>query len=386
MKRTLPTIAAVAVAALTLAACGGGDGSSGNGSAPDGAAGEEAPDQIVFSTYGTGTSTYADLAAVSEGITSGTGTSIRIITSDTAIGRLTPVREGQADMHRAGDEVTYAFEGDYDFASEEWGPQDLRYVWAPTAPHALAVKESAGIDTYADLKGKRIPDITANPSVNNKIEAFLAYGGLTFDDVTLVEMSYSEQPDALKNGEIDALFQQVYGASLFELDSAVPIKWLSMEGEDQARLDAVAEISPSTEVKEFTGGAGQENEGPTQGLWYPAPIASYTESASEDLAYFTVKAINDTYEEYKDSTQTTSLWNAESGSVLLEPREVPFHEGTVRYLEEEGLWTEEAEERNNELLERGEAMRAGWEEFIAEADKDNLAEEWTAWKEANLDS
>lgn len=384
MKRTLPTIAALAVSALALAACGGGNGESEDGAADTGAdAGGAVPDQIVFSTYGTGTATYADLAAVSDAISSAHGVPIRIITSDTAVGRVTPVREGQADMARTGDEYTFAYEGDYDFASEEWGPQDVRVVWTPTAPHGLLVNDNSDIQSFEELKGKNFPRITANPSVNNKLEAFLAYGGLTWDDVNQVELGYSEQPDALKNGEIDVLFQQVYGASLFELESAIPVRWLSMESEDQERIDAVKEIAPSTEIDEFTGAPGQEEGESAKGLWYTVPIMTFAET-SEDLTYFTVKAINDTYEDYKDTTATTPDWNTDGAQ--LEPRQVPFHEGTIAYLEEEGLWTEEAEERNNELLKRGEALRAGWEEFIAEADKDNIADEWTAWKEANLDS
>lgn len=380
MKRIVTTVAGVLVAALSLAACGGSDNANEADTEADTGG---MPDQLVWSTYGTGTATYADLAAVADAISSKKGTQIRIITSDTAVGRLTPVREGQADMARTGDEYIFAFEGDYDFATEEWGPQDVSVVWAPIAPHGLLVKDDSDIQTFEDLKGKKFPRITANPSVNNKLEAFLAYGGLTWDDVEVVEIGYSEQPDGVKNGQLDVLFQQVYGASLFELDSAVPVRWLSMDDDSPERLKAVEEIAPSTTVGEFTGAPGQEEGESAKGLLYTVPIMTYTET-DQSVVYETVKAINETYEDYKDTTPTTAAWNTENA--LLEPRQVPYHPGAIQYLEENDLWTEESAAHNEELIERGEALRAGWEEFLGGASPENVAEEWTAWKEENAPS
>lgn len=378
MKKNLGIVSGLAAATLALAACGGGttEGSPGEG-------GETAtgmPDQMVWSTYGTGTSTYADLAAVANSVSSNEDTAIRIITSDTAIGRVTPVRQGSADMARTGDEYIFAFEGDYDFATEDWGPQDVRVIWAPTAPHGLLVRADSGIETIEDLRGRNFPRITANPSVNNKLEAFLAYGGLTWDDVNQVEVSYSEQPGTLQDGQLDVLFQQVYGSSLFELESAVEVSWISLEDQSPERVDAVAEVAPSVEIGEFTGAPGQAEGESDYGMWYAVPLMTYADY-DEESAYATVRAVNDAYEQYSGSTITTPMWSPDFAQIA--PRQVPFHDGAVRYLEEEGLWTEEAEARNAELLERGEALRAGWEEFLG-TDPQDIAAEWTLWKQENL--
>ena len=376
MRNTL--IAVLAASALALTACGNAETSDDGGRG--GASGDK-PSQLVMATYGTGTATYVDLAAVSEAITKASGTAIRIITSDTAIGRLTPLREGQADFARTGDEYVFSFEADYDFASEAWGPQDMRVVWAPTAPHGLLVKDGSSIKTFEDLKGKKFPRITANPSVNNKLEAFLAYGGLTWDDVEVVEVGYSDQPDALKNGQIDVLFQQVYGASLFELASSTPVRWLSMDNEDAARVDAVEEIAPSTAIGAFSDAPGQEEGEEAKGLMYAVPLVTYADKDPATVNYL-VSQIIENHATYADATATAPGWAPDAAQLV--PTQVPFHEGTVQVLEEKGLWTEEAEERNEALIARGEALREGWEEFIAEADTANLAAEWAAWKDANL--
>lgn len=375
MRKTLRTVAAGLTVALGLTACGGQTGGN-----------EEAdglPSQLVWSTYGAGTATYADLAAVADSITNNQGTSVRILTSDTAIGRMGPLKNEQADMSRTGDEYIYSFEADYDFATEEWGPQDVQVVWAPIAPHGLLVKDSSQIQSYEDLRGAKVPRITANPSVNNKITAMLAYAGLTWDDVEPVEVAYGDQPNAVKSGQIDVLYQQVYGASLYELESAFPVRWLSMDDESPEKIEAVNEIAPSVEIGEFSGAPGQEEGESQKGFIYTLPLITYAET-DESVVYETAKAIQDNYDDYKDTTATTKDWSIEAA--FTSPTEVPYHPGTVKFLEENGAWSDEAETKNQELIERGEKLRSGWEEFIETADKGNLAEEWADWKQQNVAS
>lgn len=336
------------------------------------------PEQMVWTTYGTGTSTYADVAAVADAITTAEGTPVRVITSDTGIGRLAPLREGPAHFARTGDEYIYAFEGDEDFTTERWGPQDLSVAWAPVAPHDLMVRADSGIETFEDLAGKKFPNVTANPSVNNKLEAFLAYGGLTFDDVELVDVSYGDQPAALQSGQLDVLFQQVYGSSLYELEASVDVRWLSMDDTSPDRVAKVSEISPSVDIGEFSDAPGQPDGKPDKGLLYSVPVVTYTDS-DPDMVYATVRAIAENFEKYADSTATTDRWSPEA--VLHAPKQVPFHEGLIRYLEEEGLWTDEAQRLNDDLVERGERLRAGWEDVVEESDEDELPAAWSAWKE-----
>jgi TRAP transporter TAXI family solute receptor len=370
-----PILLAAIAAATALAVSGCGDSST---------ATQGMPNQIVWSTYGTGTSTYADVAAVADAITTNEGTSVRVITSDTAVGRLTPLREGQAQLARTGDEYIFAFEGDYDFATEEWGPQDTRVVWAPVAPHGLLVRDDSDIKSFEDLKGKKFPQITANPSVNNKLEAFLAYGGLTWDDVKVVEVGYSDQPGALQAGKIDVLFQQVYGASLYELESAMPVRWLDMDDTSPEKVQAVEEIAPSTEIGEFSGAPGQEKGETANGLLYTVPVITYAD-ADESTIYNVAKAIESNFEQYKDTTAVTPAWSIDD--VLTEPKQVPFHPGAIRLLEENDAWSADAQQRQDELLERGDQLDEQWKKFVdSGADGGNLHDAWNEWKNENLET
>lgn len=371
MLKRLSATSSAAVAVLTLAACGisGGQGTQG---------------MLVWTTYGTGTSTYADVAAVAEAVTTAGGPDIRVVTSDTAIGRVAPLREGQAQMGRLGDEYIYAFEGDYEFAGQEWGPQEMRVVWGAVAPHGLLVRDDSGIDDFEDLEGTDFPRITANPSVNNKLDAFLAYGGLTRDDVNEVEVDYGQQAEALETGMIDVLFHQVYGPNLYQLESVFDVRWLSLDEGADEQIAALEEVAPTVEIGDFTGGPGQAEGQSDTSLVYALPFATYADT-DEDLVYETVSAIHDNFGAYENSTSNTHYW--ELTATDSEPKAVPFHPGAVRFLEEQGEWSAEDEARNQELLEREERLQDGWEEFADEAagrDTFEVAREWTAWKDENI--
>ncbi|WP_017589646.1 TAXI family TRAP transporter solute-binding subunit [Nocardiopsis ganjiahuensis] len=330
--------------------------------------------QIVWTTYGTGTSTYADVAAVADAITTHEGTPVRVITSDTGIGRLAPLREGPAHFSRTGDEYIYAFEGEEDFTSELWGPQDVRVVWAPVAPHGLLVPDDSGIETYEDLRGSDFPYITANPSVNNKLGAFLAYGGLTWDDVNPVEVGYGEQPGAMQSGRLDVLFHQVHGSSLYELEAAFPIRWLSMDDPSPEAAQRVTDLAPAVEIGEFTGAPGQDEGQSDRGMLYTLPVVTYADTDPE-IVYDMVRSLVDQFEHYEDSTATLPSWSEDA--VLAAPKQVPFHEGLIRFLEEEGAWPEDAARLNGELLERGETLRELWPRAV---ESDDRAATWNELK------
>jgi TRAP transporter TAXI family solute receptor len=367
-KRILSGILGSAVALL---AAGCGDAGAGEGQ-----------DQLVISTYGNATSTYADVAAVANELTANEGISVRIITSDTSVGRFTPLVQGQADLVRTGDDHIFAFEGDFDFADPQWGPQDIRVVWSPLIETGLMVRDDSGIESYEDLRGRKVPRVTANPSVNIKIEAALAYAGLTWDDVEPVDIGYSDQPGALQAGKIDVLFHAVYGASLQELASAIPVRWLDMEP-DPEKVAAAQEVAPTILVREFSGAPGQEENEKTHGLFYPLPVVAEAD-ADEDEVYGIIKAVVANYDNYKDVTPTTEGWSPDA--VMQSPVSVPFHAGLVKYFQDEGIWTAEAQEAQDRLVERGEALRSQWKDFLAERSGDgDLGKSWTAWKNEHVE-
>ncbi|MUN63054.1 TAXI family TRAP transporter solute-binding subunit [Kocuria sediminis] len=377
MRTTRTRFAALgAVALLGLTGCTAAAGEEPVG--PNGL-----PQQLVWSTYNVGTGTYNDLAAIANTLTTEEGVQVRLMTADTGIGRLAPLVNGTVDYSRAGDEYYYAFEGDYEYASPEWGPQDLRMVWAPLGNYGLLVREDSGIESFADLEGKRFPELTANTSINNKMEGFLNYGGLTGDDVQKVPVSYGEQIAALEAGQIDALYQNVVGSNIDELSSKHDVKWLGFDDPDPARYETWDELMPMVSVGEVTDGAGMEKGESARVLEYTIPLTTLA-SRDADEVYHLVKSMVEHYESYGTTTPDTHRFSFDA--VLKEPLVVPFHEGTVRYFEERGVWTEELERKNQELVERGERMREGWPGVVGSSSEETLAQDWAEWKKTELDT
>ena len=75
------------------------------------------------------------------------------------------------------------------FGKKTWGPQPISMAFASIggAGIGLGVAKDTGVKSYADLKGKRIAWVRGAPALNQNAASFLAYGGLTWNDVKKVE-------------------------------------------------------------------------------------------------------------------------------------------------------------------------------------------------------
>lgn len=372
------TLAVGLTLTIGLSACGTGSGSNGGSAATEGGI----PDTMVWTTYPVGTTTYNDLAAVAEMVTSDMGKQVRITPSDTAIGRMTPLINGQAMISRTGDEYIFSFEADHDFAQEEQGPQPTRVVYPVEARQGFTVLEDSGIENFQDLKGKKIPNVTANPSINQKIEALLTYAGLSKDDVEFVDVSYGDQPGALENGQVDVIFFGLYGSPLFELEESKGIRVLSMDDDSQGAIDRLHSVSKVLNIGDFQDGPGMEEDETIRTLMYPLPVVAL-ESTSAEAVEELVAGFVDNYDSYATTTPTTPDWALEN--IPKTPTVVPYHDGLISYLEDQGEWSEEAQQANDELLERETQLNELWDTFVSESDDINH-ESWNEYKQSEMGS
>lgn len=374
-RRSFLAGAAGLAAAASLSSCAAGAPAATNSALPR---------QFVWSTYRIGTGTYNDLAAVANTLTSEVGIPVRLMTSDTGIGRLAPLINGTADYARAGDEYYYAFEGNDEFASEMWGPQRLRQVWTPPGNYGVLVREDSGIETVSDLEGRRYPRLTASTSMNRKLEAILNYGGLTGEDVVQVDISYSEQVEALRTGQLDALYHNTVGSNIEELASQYPVRWLDLGGDDESRYSTWEELAPMVRPGEFTDGAGMEPGESAVNMQYTIPLTTLADRPADEVAQL-IDYIDELFDHFKDVTPDAQ--NFHRDVVLLDPMVVPFHESSVAFFERIGRWTPDLQARQDALLEREELMADAWPSFLENnSDAEDLAQRWVDWKYENLPS
>lgn len=340
------------------------------------------PAQTVWATYPTGTGTYNDVATIANMVTTESGMRVRLMTGDTGIARIGPLISGTAQYSRAGDEYFYAFEGNDEYASEAWGPQPIRQIWAPPGNYGVLVRRDSGIESVKDLRGKRYPRLIASTSMNRKLEAILNFEGLTSADVELVDIAYSEQAEAMKTGHLDAMYQNVVGSTVEELNSQYPIKWLNLGGGTPEQYETWERLAPMVIPGEFTHGAGMQPGEVGVNMQYSIPLTTLSDRPKEEVLAI-LNLIKDNYDSFKDSTPDAYKFGPDH--VLLMPLIVPFHEGAVEFFKEYGRWTPDLQRRNDALLEREKLMVEAWPDFWAEhSSDDNPAEAWFEWKIENL--
>ncbi|UAC49729.1 TAXI family TRAP transporter solute-binding subunit [Bacillus aquiflavi] len=367
-------ISIVLICILVLSACGSQQASKeGEKKKSDSSSIENLPSKMVWSVYDVGSGGYAEATAIANELTKTYGTQIRLLPSSSGVGRMQPMKNNMAFIGRLGDEYQFAFEGIYEFSEKSWGPQDLRVVWTPYSYFGLAVLEKSGIESINDLKGKKVPFITGNHSINIKTEAMLAFAGLTWDDEKKVEISsYGTQGDALKQGELDVVSMLPSASALFELDSLEGIKWLEMPENEKGGWGRVQEVAPWMIPGTMDNGAGMSKDNPANIMGYGYAVVAYA-NQSEDEIYALLKAFDATFDKWHQGSANLVNWGKDQ--IIVEPYGVPMHEGTIKFLKEEGLWTDEYEEKNNGLIERGKKLKEAWDQAVKEADKEGISQD-----------
>lgn len=340
------------------------------------------PPRMVWTTYPVGTGTYNDVAALASTITTRSGAQVRLMTGDTGIGRMAPLVSGIANYARVGDESYYSFEGDYEFTSEAWGPQPVRQLWTPPGSYGMAVLKDSGINTVEDLRGKRLPYLLGMEPTNRKIDAIVQMGDLTLDDVTLVPIAYSEQTEALKTGHLDGIYSNTVGASIEELQTRDPVRWLELSIDTPEQQHTWDELVPLARVGSTTGAVGLEPGESVDVMELSLAMMTRSDVPPEEV-YAVTSLMHKHFDDYKDATPDAQYFAMDK--IILEPLMVPFHPGVVRLLDENNLWTPALDRRQNALIERESRMQNEWPNFWAQnKNSEDPSTAWRNWKQENL--
>ena len=340
---------------------------------------QEMPSTMVWTSYDVGSAGYAEASAIADAFGKRYGTRVRIQPSGSGIGRLQPLLKGRADYAFLATEAFFIGEGAYDFAAPNWGPRQLRAVAGRPAGITLIAAGDAGIDTVADAAGKRIAFVAGNPSVNVKCEAILAFGGLTLDDVEVITFpTYSAAMSSMTRNESDATCTTPTTSQLYELaESPRGIHYAPLEADNDRGWEQLLKVLPIMSPSDEDVAAGLPEGEVAKMAAYRYPVITTTSEKSADEVYAFIKALDETFDMYKDGTATMSRWALErSGKPAID---IPFHQGAVRYLKEIGVWTDEDQAWNEKRQARMDAMTEAWESFLSENGGLSEAEFAEAW-------
>lgn len=338
------------------------------------------PDTLAWSAYDVGSGGYNQAVAIGNAFKQKYGVNLRVLPGKNDVSRTLPLREGKVQFSANGVGGSYmAQEGFYDFGTANWGPQPVRALLLNNSDQVLTAVAAgdAGINTPADMKGKRIAWVIGSPSLNQNITAILAFANLTWDDVQKVEFGgFGAAMDGVANGQADAAFSSSISGKAYALEkSPRGIQYPAMDPDDKqgwARLQAIA---PFFYPANGTEGAGLSKDKPAVSASYPYPVLMTYADQDPKLAKAVVTAMVDTFDMYKDAAPGNVGWGMDRQKL---DWVIPYHEGAVEYFKEKGVWTDAHQKNNDMLLKRQQILADAWKEVKGRthANDEEFAKDW----------
>ena len=331
---------------------------------PAGADDVKLPPTLTITAYDTGTSGFNITVGVGKMMKDKYGSDVRVLPAGNDVARLAPLRSKRAVASAMGVGTYFAQEGVFEFGVKEWGPQPLQVLLSSVDCNgiALGVAADTGVKEVKDLKGKRIGFVVGSPALNQNALAVLAFGGLTRDDVKIVEFAgYGAMWKGVLNNDTDAAIGATISGPAKELETSPRgLVWPPLPKNDKAAWERMNKIGSYYFPILATCGAGISPQKPVELGSYPYPIYVVYASQPADQVYAITKAMIDGYDDYKDSTPGASGLGAARQT---KNWVVPVHAGAVKALKEAGQWTAEQEAHNNALYRRQEVLALAWADY-----------------------
>jgi TRAP transporter TAXI family solute receptor len=320
---------------------------------------KEATKLLSCTTYSVGSTGYSISMGIMEAVQEREGIKIKVVPAGTDKSKILPLKEGMMQLSLfTGAGQYYAMMGLDEFAEKDWGPQPLRLVYAcpEGAVAGMMVRGNSGIKTLADLKGKRVTLIPASPACKSLHEGYMAFGGVSWDDVKIVQVSsWGAAWDSVIDGSSDTAHCLINSAKAVEL-AASPngIHWLPVPPENKEGWAKLNKFCPYLMPYKATNGAGASEEKPAHIASYYYGFVSYP-NLDEEVVYRIARGVWNGYDDYSSKHPALKLWTRE-GALKTDSFLTPYHPGAIKFFKEMGKWTPVHEKRQAILLQE-EAAR-----------------------------
>ncbi len=244
------------------------------------------------------------------------------------------ISRGDSDIALVlADTALAAYEGTGRFGSGGDLPQlaNLRAITIAytNAVHILTV-EGSGIESLADLVGKRVSVGAPGSGTEVSAQTILNANGITYDDFDVQRLSVNETADALRDGAIDAGFWSggVPTGGVLSLAETRQIRIVPITAAEAANV-----IAADSTFIEYTFAEGvYRGIAATPSVGTPNLIIVASEM-SEDLAYEFTKAL------FENIGVVRAIHPSANETVpeLAAASPIPLHAGAARYFEEVGI-------------------------------------------------
>lgn len=335
----------------------------------------ELPRTIVWTAYNTGSAGYNQAVAIGSALKTAYGVNLRVLPGKNDVSRLSPLRQGKAQFSATGSDSIYAQEAVYTFGTRRWGPQAIRLLLHNVADGcavSIAAAADAGIESLADLAGKRVAWVRGAPALNKAVESMLAFGGLGWDDVEAVEVGgFGASIDGIIADDIDAAESATFSTYMVKMEAAPRgLHHPPAPHDDAAGWARLKQTVPWYFPHRCMQGAAVPDEG-YEGIGTAYPILISMPAESADVVYNVTRAMYEHYDDYKDGAPGANGWGWERQQV--ETVFLPFHEGAIRYYREVGKWTKAAEANHQRNLVRQQVIQDAWATYVETASDEDEA-------------
>jgi uncharacterized protein len=214
---------------------------------------------------------------------------------------------------------------------------------------AMMVRADSGIDTIADLEGKRVvTDLKGAVAMGGVIRAMLASGGLTDQDVQAVEVGNVAQGNtALIEGNVDATFIAIGIPLVKQAHAGIPGGVAYVDLGPEGTTEVMGQHADGTYPIEVP---------PTEAMpevSEPVTVAAFDillltgAQTPDDVAQEVVKVVYENFEQLKKDYPP--LRAGERERFASAANTVPYHPGAKAFFQEIGLWTDANDQRDQAL-------------------------------------
>lgn len=269
-----------------------------------------------------------------------------------------PVNRGEVALGVAnGPELIWAYNGENQFKEPL---KNLRLIVRGNYIKAsgIVVREDSDIHSVNDIKGKRLTSDYPGSLIGKAIiEATLVSNGLSWDDVNKVPTpTIVAGINALQDDRVDGAFALVPSSPvMMEAHNAVGLKGLNfVEGYEPSEIDSipqdiVAKIQQRVPSARMTtvkpkGYISEE----VVAIEYPSMMVG-SSHLTDDQVYEIMETLWAKYEDLHPVHAWFKTWSPE---LMFDPNpSIPYHPGAVKFFKDKGLWNDEVEKVQQELLD-----------------------------------
>lgn len=329
-RTALRVVVPAALAALALtSACAPEDAGNGAGTGDSGVRSD-----MVLATGSTG-GTYYPLGGGMAQVWTNEIEGLRVSTQATgaSVENLRLLQAGEVELIMSVNGVAIdAYNGVNTFEGEDHDFRAIGNIYREVMQ--VVARADAGVETIADLAGKRVQLGPPGSGTDVMARRILEYHGIDPEtDITSFNDTFADAAEQLRDDTVDAAFAilALPAASIIDVATNTDLRLVSIEGDALERLLADDPSLTPVEVPEGTY-PGQEGTAVWVTNW--ATLYGLT-NLDEDQVYELVKVM---YEQMNPET----VGHAVAAEIQLETAldglgPIPVHPGAARYYEEQGI-------------------------------------------------